>query len=170
MIRTIPLHLSRAEAVADFMTRNRERFRPFAPARTDNYYAVGHWRSAVRQAGRAWREETAFRYVIEDGTSVVGKIDIDPVQRGPFQSGTLGYLLCAGAEGRGVMAGALRQVLAVAFAGHGLHRMQAAIMPDNARSLALIRTLGFREIGLAERYLLLDGVWRDHLLFEKVAR
>lgn len=61
---------------------------------------------------------------------------------------------------------ALEDVLELSFGEFGLHRVEAAIMPDNQRSRNLATRLGFREIGLAERYLELDGAWRDHVLYE----
>ena len=70
----------------------------------------------------------------------------------------------------GVMRRALDDVLDLAFGEFELHRVQAAIMPHNERSRTLIKRLGFREIGLAERHLLLDGEWKDHILYEKIAR
>ncbi|MFD2348345.1 GNAT family N-acetyltransferase [Nonomuraea ferruginea] len=32
----------------------------------------------------------------------------------------------------------------------------------------MLRKCGFTEIGVAEKYLHIDGEWRDHLLFEKI--
>jgi ribosomal-protein-alanine N-acetyltransferase len=40
--------------------------------------------------------------------------------------------------------------------------VQASIQPGNARSIALVRGAGFRQEGLALRYLKIGGRWRDH--------
>jgi RimJ/RimL family protein N-acetyltransferase len=102
--------------------------------------------------------------------SVIGKIDLDHIRRGPFSTGDLGYLLDRRHEGQSIMRRAMEEVLSMAFTDFKLNRVQAAIMPENNRSAGLVQRLGFREIGLAERYLKLNGDWRDHLLFEMVSR
>ena len=45
-----------------------------------------------------------------------------------------------------------------------LHRVEATVRPENAASRAVLAKAGFREEGLLQRYLEVDGAWRDHLL------
>ena len=51
-----------------------------------------------------------------------------------------------------------------AFETLQLHRIQAAVMPRNAGSRRILGKLGFREEGLARRYLQIAGSWEDHLI------
>lgn len=169
MFELVALHECNPEKVAEFLTLNRERFRPFAPTRTDAYFTKEHWKAACRLARSEWRDDRAYRFcILHNNDTVIGKIDLDQVARGPFQSAVVGYMLDRRHEGQSVMRRALHDVLALAFGEFSLHRVQAAIMPDNVRSRTLASRLGFREIGLAERYLELDGAWRDHVLYEIV--
>lgn len=47
----------------------------------------------------------------------------------------------------------------------GLHRIEIAIRPENTNSLAVVRKLGFRLEGRRERYMHVNGEWRDHDMF-----
>ncbi|WP_300376663.1 GNAT family protein [Henriciella sp.] len=167
MYDLVPLHAADPREVARFLANNRERFRPYSPTRSDHYFTREHWRAACRLARTEWRDDKAYRFCIElKREAVIGKIDLDRVARGPFQAATLGYMLDRLHEGRSVMRRALADVLRLAFEEFDLHRVEAAIMPDNTRSRALAERLGFREIGLSRAYLKLDGHWRDHVLYE----
>ena len=45
-----------------------------------------------------------------------------------------------------------------------LHRVQANVRPENARSLRLLEQAGFEREGFAREYLFIDGAWRDHIM------
>jgi ribosomal-protein-alanine N-acetyltransferase len=94
--------------------------------------------------------------------ALVGFVNINNIVRSAFQSGYLGYAGFASHAGRGLMTGGVAAVISTAFADLGLHRLEANIVPENARSLGLVRRLGFQREGLSPHYLMVDGQWRDH--------
>src|ERR1700709_777952 len=51
------------------------------------------------------------------------------------------------------------------FGELNLHRVEAACIPSNAPSIRVLQKCGFSREGLARRYLCINGVWQDHLLF-----
>jgi ribosomal-protein-alanine N-acetyltransferase len=67
------------------------------------------------------------------------------------------------------MTDALKALIPFVFRTLGLHRIEAACLTANEASKALLERVGFRQEGLARRYLLINGVWSDHLLFALLA-
>lgn len=94
--------------------------------------------------------------------AIVGVVCLENIVGGAFWSCDLSYYGMAGFEGRGLMTGAVRLALRHAFGQLGLHRVEAAVRPENAASLALLARLGFRHEGRAQAYIWVDGDWRDH--------
>jgi L-amino acid N-acyltransferase YncA len=48
----------------------------------------------------------------------------------------------------------------------GFWKLVSRVFPENQASRALIRSLGFREVGIYEKHGQLDGVWRDVVIVE----
>lgn len=93
---------------------------------------------------------------------LVGVVCLENIVGGAFWCCDLSYYGMAGFEGRGLMTGAVRLALRHGFGQLGLHRVEAAVRPENGRSRALLERLGFRHEGRALDYLWVDGAWRDH--------
>jgi ribosomal-protein-alanine N-acetyltransferase len=109
-------------------------------------------------------EDTFVALVIrlrEDGR-LAGVFNISEIVRRAFQSAYIGYGGVAGLEGRGYMTEGMGLVLDYAFGELGLHRLEANIQPANTASIALVRRCGFVREGFSEKYLKIDGDWRDH--------
>ena len=62
------------------------------------------------------------------------------------------------------MTEAVGAVVQFAFSHLGLHRVEAACLPANDASRALLERIGFTLEGRARAYLKIDGRWQDHLL------
>jgi L-amino acid N-acyltransferase YncA len=52
--------------------------------------------------------------------------------------------------------------------GRGYWKLVSRIFPENEGSLALCRSLGFREVGTYRRHAKLDGMWRDVVIVERL--
>jgi ribosomal-protein-alanine N-acetyltransferase len=107
------------------------------------------------------RHEPLFACRLGDG-AIVGFFNLSEIIRGGLQSAFLGYGSVAAHAHHGYMSEGIQLVLAHAFEVLGLHRIEANIQPGNHPSIALVRRAGFIREGFSERYLLIDGRWRDH--------
>jgi L-amino acid N-acyltransferase YncA len=52
----------------------------------------------------------------------------------------------------------------------GFWKLLSRIFPENHASRALVRSVGFREVGVYERHAKLDKAWRDVVIVEYVIR
>jgi ribosomal-protein-alanine N-acetyltransferase len=127
---------------------------------------------AVLRHRREWKRGQAFVFLMTAHTPedrIVGRVALGGVLRGAFQNTYLGYWVDVAHQGLGLMPEAVRAATTFAFRGAGLHRVQAAVMPRNSRSLRVLEKAGYRREGIAERYLSIAGVWEDHVLFAVTA-
>jgi ribosomal-protein-alanine N-acetyltransferase len=156
-----------APAVAAFYQRTRAAHARWNPPQADGVFTVEGQRERLAQTARAIAEGVSAGWWLclrDDESAVIGQTHLSQIARGVFCNAMLGYAIDPAHEGRGLMREALQAVLADAFGRLGLHRVQANVLPDNARSLALLERLGFEREGLAREYLFIDGAWRDHVL------
>jgi ribosomal-protein-alanine N-acetyltransferase len=168
-VRLVHVQPSMARAFAQFMTRNEAHLQRWDPPRPPDVGTALHWRRQLATAVREFRAGSALRWALFDASRaqnapLMGRINFTQIFLGPFQSCVLGYQIDAQAEGKGLMFEALQAALKDLFATRGLHRVQAAFVPENERSARLLERLGFERIGVARRYLFINGAWRDHVL------
>jgi ribosomal-protein-alanine N-acetyltransferase len=104
-------------------------------------------------------------FVVSYGDRLVGQLNVSNVTRGALRSCTVGYWVDSRVAGRGVIPTALALVIDHCLTDVGLHRVEVDIRPENEASLRVVEKLGLRREGYYERYLDIDGDWRDHLPF-----
>jgi ribosomal-protein-alanine N-acetyltransferase len=180
-----PLEPGDRAAHVAFMDANAEHLRPWQPANSPGSTPDTRFDTAIQRSNDAvatGRELRLFAFAREGANwggagpgagAMVGWFNLNNVARGVFQNAYAGWALGRAATGRGLATEGVLALLDVAFArpprGMGLHRVQANIMPANARSIGVARRCGMREEGLGRRYLRIADAWEDHLMFAKLA-
>lgn len=124
--------------------------------------------ASLRSSRRQGREGSGLPFVVTYDGHLAGQVTVSNIVRGAFDSGSVGYWVDRELAGRGVTPTAVALAVDHAFAGAGLHRIEVNVRPENAPSLRVVDKLGFRAEGRHERYLYIDGAWRDHLTFALV--
>jgi ribosomal-protein-alanine N-acetyltransferase len=124
------------------------------------------FRRRLRRHGEEMARDESFAFLIFDATSdeLLGGLTLGGVRRGVAQAATLGYWMGAPHAGKGRMTRAVATALRFGFGALRLHRIEAACIPENAPSIALLERNGFRREGFARAYLKIDDAWRDHVL------
>lgn len=146
---------------------SREFLTPWEPTWSADELTKASFRRRIRRYQRETREDRAYPFFIfrETDNALVGGCTLSNVNRGVQQFCTLGYWAGAPFAGQGYVTKAVRALIPYVFEELKLHRLQAACMPENERSKAVLRRCGFREEGYARGLLRINGVWRDHVQF-----
>ena len=161
-----PLRLLDASAWREVRTRNANWLRrweatlPLAENDAPTTYA-----STVRRLRAEAREGRSLPFALVVDGVFAGQVTVGGISRGSLLSAYIGYWIDERMAGRGVMPIAVAMATDHCFAEVGLHRVEINIRPENAASLRVVDKLGFRHEGMRERYLHIDGDWRDHLTF-----
>lgn len=82
----------------------------------------------------------------------------------------IGYALGRESWGQGYVAEALGALLTYTFDALGLHRLEADVDPDNARSIKTLERLGFQKEGYLRERWIVSGKVMDTLLFGLLRR
>lgn len=166
----------RLPAVTDFAqwarlrSESRDFLAPWEPLWAPGDLERNSFRNRVRRYQEEVQSGTGYPFFIfrnGDGR-LVGGITLSNVRRGVTQAGTIGYWMGAPHAGQGMMSEAVRLMIGFAFDVLRLHRLEAACIPTNARSIHLLEKAGFQREGLFRSYLKINGMWQDHLVFSLI--
>ena len=123
------------------------------------------FRQFVRDLDTEARADRAMPWAIEVDRRIVGQVHIFGIIRAAQLSGAAGYWVSQTVTRRGIASRALALAIDHALGPAGLHRIEVNSRLDNLASLGVARRLGLRDEGIRERYLHIDGAWRDHRSF-----
>lgn len=165
-----PLEADDYQAWRDVRVRCRDYLEPWEPLPEPGAPDPVRDPAAFRARCAAWSRQrhldSAYpNGIFLDGGTLVGEINLSGVQRGPFQSGHIGYWIDEAVAGQGIAPEALVVLLKFAFEELHLHRIEVAIVPRNDRSHRVVQKAGLRKEGVALRYLQIRGTWEDHVIY-----
>jgi ribosomal-protein-alanine N-acetyltransferase len=157
-----------ARAWSEIRLRNERWLAPWEPTSPHSWQernAVGAWpalHSALRSSAR---KGAMLPFMICYGDRLVGQLNVSNIVHGALRSCTVGYWVDEAMAGRGITPTALALAIDHCFGAVGLHRVEVDIRPENTASLRVVEKLGLRREGYYERFLDIDGGWRDHIAF-----
>ena len=143
---------------------------PWEPLPPANEYSKFSFRARIKHYQQQAKNDSAYPFFIfhHEKDHLLGAITASNIRRGAAQMCSMGYWIGMPYARQGYMSHALNALVGHAFNGLGLHRVEAACLPSNQASIALLRRSGFSEEGLARKYLNIAGKWQDHLLFARL--
>ena len=159
--------------VQDFMAWSRLRaesrgfLAPWEPSWASDELTKGAFRRRLKRYQRESRLDSAYAFFVfrTNDNVLLGGCTLSNVRRGVTQTCGLGYWMGEQFARQGYMFDAIRALVTFIFKTLGLHRIEAACLPTNDPSKSLLTKVGFRQEGLARRYIQINGDWQDHALF-----
>jgi len=116
----------------------------------------------VERARQEPRTEYALAVTLPDSDRLIG---LARLGLGVHQGAKLGYAIRADEWGKGYATDAASTLVKFGFDELGLHRITAAIGPENAASIAVMERLGFEYEGQLRDHVFTNGAWRDSMLY-----
>jgi len=155
---------------ASLRADSRKFLQPWEPTWPNDDLERAAFRGRIRRYNHEIAAGTGLPFFIcEKGTGkIMGGITLGNIRRGVSQCGHIGYWIGERHSGRGIMSEAVSLLCDHAFRACGLHRLEAACIPDNTRSIRILEKAGFTREGYLRSYLKINGAWRDHVLFSRI--
>lgn len=157
-----------ADELLDYYIRNKDHLSPYEPSRDASFYTYEMQRDILIESYRQLMSGTGYDLGIYIDDKLIGKAKVSNIVYGIFKSAILGYSIDKDYQGKGYMKEAVRLILDYAKNELELHRVEASVLVDNERSKGVLLGCGFKEIGINEKYLYINGSWRDHLTLYKI--
>jgi phosphinothricin acetyltransferase len=108
------------------------------------------------------------RLIFIDGETIQGWAALAPVSARTVYSGVAEVSVYVSEQFRGRGVGrVLLRTLVESAERNGIWTLQAGVFPENAATLALHNSCGFRVVGRRRRIGCHNGIWRDTLLLER---
>jgi len=160
-----PISKSFAQDILEYYIRNKSFLGKWSQKRDNNFYTLKEQEQRIKIILSQIKKGETIQYWIflKSTGNLIGYIQFSNILKGSFQSCFLSYSLDKDEINKGIMTEALLPVIRYIFKTVNLHRIEANIMPNNLTSLKVVRKLGFKEEGLAKKYLKINGRWEDHL-------
>lgn len=157
-----------AGELLEYYLRNKQHLEKFEPRRDNNFYTIEEQKDILLESYRQLINGTSYDFGIYKNEKLIGKIKLSNVVYGVFKNAMLGYSMDKDFQGQGYMKEAVTLIVNHCKKDLGLHRIEASVLGDNKKSQSVLKSCGFKELGISEKYLFINGQWSDHKIFYKV--
>ncbi len=162
--------VSQVAQLLAYVQRNHAHHGPWAPPPRDPVETLETVGRRIEESRRDALAGTAFRWRCRwredpDGP-VVGNVSLTRIERGALERASLGFAVDVEQQGKGLVVEAVEAVIDFAANTLGLRILEAGHAPQNLRSAATLRRIGFVPFGYARDYLHVGGRVQDHVLLQ----
>lgn len=154
-----------SDAMLNYYVRNKNHLKAYEPSRDEIFYTIKTQKNILMESYKQFLNGLSINCGIFNEEGLIGKIQLSNIVMGVFRNCFVGYSMDIDHQGKGYMKEALNLMIDYAFNDMGLHRLEASTLVDNIKSQRVLAACGFQNIGVSEKYLFINGAWRDHKIF-----
>lgn len=159
------------ESWSQLRRENRQYLTPWEPRWNESDFTRPSYRRRLASYKELIASDSAYPFHIfrSDDEQLVGACNLTHIRRGAQQSANIGYWIGEHHIRQGFARAAVRAAVRFAFEALSLHRIEAAVQPDNMPSINMLLKTGFTHEGTARGFLKIDGQWRDHDIYARLS-
>jgi ribosomal-protein-alanine N-acetyltransferase len=167
-LRLAVLKRSCSKMVTEYLVRNREFHKKWSQTHSESYFTERTQKEYLRYDSNEYthgRLVPLYIFRKDEPGKILGRVTFFNFAYGGMMSCAVGYHMDQEETGKGYMTEALTEACRMIMDVMKIHRVEAFILPNNERSLALIRRCGFIHEGRRFSYMHINGRWEDHEAF-----
>jgi ribosomal-protein-alanine N-acetyltransferase len=157
-----------AEAISAHLSRDEEAFERWEPFRPAGFFTPAGQHRRIEQLLSRHASGDIWPAVILSGSEVIGQVTVQNIEYGPVRGASLGYWVATTRQGQGHASRAVGLAVDLMANELRLHRAQATTQLDNTGSQHVLINNGFTAFGVAHSQILLGGLWRDVIMWERL--
>lgn len=166
-LRLAVLRKSEAPRAAEYFSYNRAFHKKYSQTHTNDYFTVPVQKKYLAFDCESFLDGSLVPLwiTLKDSGKIIGRVSFFNFAYGGMMCCSVGYHLDKDHTGKGYMTEALNAAISFVFDEYKMHRIEAFILPDNERSLNLVKRAGFHYEGVRRSYMHINGEYRDHEAF-----
>lgn len=164
------LNEKQAPLVLNFYEKNLEEFSKYEPIPKKDVHLLNYQAKNLKLEYDAFSQGKLIRFYIfkkENPFRIIGTVSYRNIHYGYLRSCEIGYKMDRDFQHMGYMHEAIgfldRRIFEM-----GVHRIEAYVLPDNEKSLNLLKGLGYNREGLLHDRAFLNGKFVDNVLLSHI--
>lgn len=161
-----------AQAVNEFLKKNRCYFEPFETSKPTDFYTVPYQIACLDAEYTAFIKLKYIRYYAflkNEPGKIIGTVSFSNILPDPYCSCSIGYKIDHDYQNQGYGKELVNAAAKAMFSDFGIHRIAAYVLNSNKASINLLTSLNFMNEGICQKSIKICGTYQDHLRFSLIS-
>lgn len=157
---------SDTDKVLDYLVRNKDFFSIAEPQREDDFYTLDFQSKQLNMDLNFINSGGMLRLWVfgkDNPDKIIGQVTFYNIVPYAFLSCHVAYKSDKEMANQGIITEAVSNGIKIMFEEYGMHRIEAHVLARNKASIRVLEKIGFLYEGIANKFLEINGEWKDHL-------